>query len=257
MTHGASSKTLFLPDENPSEFFDLLNDTFADCKPGSKQAAALVADSVQDYWILQRRRRAADHFEVQLYLRQPDSTQWTPAELHQIELLDRYRTTASRQYARSLTHIAKIKKLKYDDARWQQNLVLQKQRFDLALQRFNLAKNQHESARAAADDDDFDADLEAEIDLPNNPSPGASPTPGSVTQDLYIGLEGEKTVTYEVTPSNAHLRGTLTESDSVTRIYHFVGGVPEAYKHLVTPDAATWGKSTTVISSFPSTTGKT
>ena len=32
----------------------------------------------------------------------------------------------------------------------------------------------------------------------------------------------------------------------MTRIYHFIGGVPPQYQDLITPDAAKWGKSTTV-----------
>jgi len=245
LKHGASSKTLFLPDENPQEFFDLLDDAFAEHRPGSKQASGIVTRTVHDHWVLLRRERAADNFEVNLHLRLPDSCQWTTPDLHQMELLDRYRTTAARAYSRSLRDLANCKKMKHDEQRWQQNLELQKQKFALQLERFNLSKKKQEAEPPppANEHDSFDDDIEAgdipEADL-------HIPTPGSVTQNLYIGLEGDRTVIYEVTPSNDQLRSQLTASDIVTRIYHFVGGVPPEYQHLITPDAAKWGKSTTV-----------
>jgi hypothetical protein len=130
--------------------------------------------------------------------------------------------------------------MKHDEQRWQQNLELQKQKFE----RFNPSKKKEEPAPPTPENktDHFDDD----IDSGDIPESDYVPTPGSVTQDLYIGLEGDRVVTYEVTPTNDQLRSQLTASDSVTRIYHFIGGVPSEYQHLVTSDAATWGKSTTV-----------
>ncbi len=232
LKHGASATTLFLPDEDPSEFFSLLDDAFAEHQPGSKQASGLVTQTVHDYWILLRRQRAADNFEVHLHARLPDSCAWATADLHQMELLDRYRTTAARTHSRSLRNLSNCKRMKRDEARWRQSLELQKRKFAPVPPPVSEAPEDH-----------FDDDIEAgEVPVPDSPPP----TPGSVTQDLYIGLEGDKTVIYEVTPSNDQLRGRLTESDQVTRIYHFIGGVPAEYQHLITPDAAKWGKSTTV-----------
>ena len=121
LKHGASATTLFLPDENPAEFFSLLDDAFADHRPGPKQASGIVTRTVHDNWILLRRERAADNFEVNLHLRLPNSSDWTAADLHHMELLDRYRTTAARAYSRSLRDLANCKKMKRDELRWQQN----------------------------------------------------------------------------------------------------------------------------------------
>ena len=245
LEHGASSKTLFLPDENPQEFLDLLDDAFAEHRPGSKQASGIVTRTVHYYWILLRRERAADNFEVNLHLRLPNSSDWTAADLHHMELLDRYRTTAARAYSRSLRDLANCKKMKHDELRWQQNLELQKQKFALQLERFNLSKKKQQPDPEPPPTEKHDT-FDDDIDSGDIPDSDYVPTPGSVTQDLYIGLEGDRVVTYEVTPTNDQLRSQLTASDSVTRIYHFIGGVPAEYQHLVTPDAATWGKSTTV-----------
>ena len=74
----------------------------------------------------------------------------------------------------------------------------------LELECFYLAKNKHNAAPQPVNQNDhFDDDIEAgEVPVPDSPPP----TPGSVTQNLYIGLEGDKTVIYEVTPSNDQLR---------------------------------------------------
>ena len=121
LKHGASATTLFLPDENPAEFFSLLDDAFAEHQPGSKQASGIVARTVQYHWTLLRRERAADNFEVNLHLRLPNSSDWTAANLHQMDLFDRYRTTAARAFSRSLRDLANCKKMKRDELRWQQN----------------------------------------------------------------------------------------------------------------------------------------
>jgi hypothetical protein len=76
------------------------------------------------------------------------------------------------------------------------------------------------------------------------PQPAAASP--AVAQTVYIGTEQGKTVVFEVTPSNAQLRRTLTEDQNVLRTYNFVGVVPAEYQHLITPDAVTWGKSTSV-----------
>ncbi len=244
LKHGGSSTTLFLPDEDPADFLTLLDDAFAEHQPGSKQASGIVTQTVHDQWILRRRERAADNFEINLHSRVPDSCQWTPADLHQMELLDRYRTSAARAFSRSLRDLSNCKKMKHDEQRWQQNLELQKQKFALQIERFNLSKTKQEPEPPPVNrHDSFDDDIEAgEVPVPDSPPP----SPGSVTQELYIGLEGGKTVVYEVTPSNDQLRGRLSESDHVTRIYHFIGGVPREYEDLITPDAVKWGKSTIV-----------
>jgi hypothetical protein len=225
LKHGATATTLFLDDENPDYFFELLEDAFAEHTPGSKQFAGIVTRTVHDQWILLRRERACDTYEADLHIKKAHPADWVDRDMHEMELLDRYRTTAARAYSRSLNDLYKLKKQKTNEDRRRQHFELQKRRFDLDLERFNLAKDIPQAA----------------VELP--PGPG-------LAQILYIGVENKKTVVYEVTPSNTLIRRNLNESAYVVRTYNFVGAVPPEYQHLITPDAVSCGKSTTVKKTY-------
>ena len=93
-------------------------------------------------------------------------------------------------------------------------LELQKQKFALQLERFNLSKEKQEADAEPPPTDKHDP-FDDDIDSGDIPESDYVPTAGSVTQDLYIGLEGDRVVTYEVTPTNDQLRSQLTASDSV------------------------------------------
>jgi hypothetical protein len=246
LKHGATATTLFLDDENPDYFFELLEDAFAEHTPGSKQSAGVVTRTVHDQWILLRRERACDTYEADLHIKKAHPVDWVDRDLHEMELLDRYRTTAARAYSRSLNDLYKLKKQKTNEDRWRQHFELQKRRFDLDLERFNLAKTKRQPAAPPEPEPevDWDAELAAAIPIPTEPA--APPPPGHIAQTLYIGTEQGKTVIFEVTPSNEKLRRTLSADQNVLRTYNFVGAVPAEYQHLVTPDAISWGKSTSV-----------
>jgi hypothetical protein len=253
LKHGATATTLFLDDENPDYFFELLEDAFSEHTPGSKQSAGIVTRTVHDQWILLRRERACDTFEADLHIKKFHPGDWVDRDLHEMELLDRYRTTAARAYSRSLNDLYKLKKQKTNEDRWRQHFELQKRRFDLDLERFNLAKakrqKQEQPPPAEPEPDiDWDAELAAAIPIPTEPA--APPPSGHIAQTLYIGVENEQTIVYEVTPTNTQLRRTLRGSDHVIRTYNFVGTVPPEYEDLITPDAVTWGKSTSVQKTY-------
>jgi hypothetical protein len=250
LKHGATATTLFLDDENPDYFFELLEDAFAEHTPGSKQSAGIVTRTVHDQWILLRRERACDTYEADLHIKKAHPVDWVDRDLHEMELLDRYRTTAARAYSRSLNDLYKLKKQKTNEDRWRQHFELQKRRFDLDLERFNLAKTkrqkQEQPPPAPEPDIDWDKELDEAFPIPVAPTPPPT-TPGpSAEQTLYIGTEQGKTVVFEVTPSNEKLRRTLSADQNVLRTYNFVGAVPTEYKHLITPEAVSWGKSTSV-----------
>src|SRR5580698_2512515 len=57
LTHGATSKSLFLAEENPDEFFTQLEEAFEHHKPTNAQDSALVTDTVLARWFLERRQR--------------------------------------------------------------------------------------------------------------------------------------------------------------------------------------------------------
>ena len=57
LKHGAASKELFLPGENPDEFFALLDDSFRYYKPVSLEQSQLIKDLTEARWQLERRKR--------------------------------------------------------------------------------------------------------------------------------------------------------------------------------------------------------
>ena len=132
-----------------------------------------------------------------------------PADVHEMELLDRYRTTAARAYSRSLNDLYKLKKTKANEDRWRQHFELQKRRFDLDLERFNLAKTKHQPPPAEPDPGPDSGPEPTLEDIPIPDAAEAPPPSSHVSQTLYIGVENKKTTVYEVTPSNAKLRRTL------------------------------------------------
>jgi len=253
LKHGATATTLFLDDENPDYFFELLEDAFAEHTPGSKQSAGIVTRTVHDQWILLRRERACDNFEADLHIKKAHPADWADRDMHEMELLDRYRTTAARAYSRSLNDLYKLKKQKTNEDRWRQHFELQKRRFDLDLERFNLAKEKAARKKSPPPEPDPEPDIDWEKELDELlPIPAAAKPPQpaaaspAVAQTIYIGTEQGKTIIFEVTPSNAQLRRTLREGHWVLRTYNFVGSVPPEYKHLITEAAVSWGKSTSV-----------
>jgi hypothetical protein len=224
LKHGSTSKSLFLQNENPDEFFAALESAFEQYQPTTDYDAAMVTRCVHDHWILLRRERTADAFEAALHTRKPDPTYWVPVDLNEMHLIDRYKTEASRAHARSLKNLQTIKKIARDDQRWQHQLEIQKQRLAIHLERFAL--------------------LKAKSQTPPKP-----PTPASdsqITQTVYIGFEDGVTTHFETTPTNSQLRRRISESDNIVRTYNFIGGVPPAYEHLVTPDAYHEGAITSV-----------
>jgi hypothetical protein len=256
LKHGATATTLFLDDENPDYFFELLEDAFAEHTPGSKQSAGIVTRTVHDQWILLRRERACDNFEADLHIKKAHPADWVDRDLHEMELLDRYRTTAARAYSRSLNDLYKLKKQKTNEDRWRQHFELQKRRFDLDLERFNLAKEKAMRKKSPPPEPepaepgpniDWEKDLDELLPILAAATPPtlAASVP-SLAQTVNIGVEKGKTIVYERTPSNAQLRRTLREGHWVLRTYNFVGSVPPEYKHLITEAAVSWGKSTSV-----------
>ena len=73
-------------------------------------------------------------------------------------------------------------------------LELQKQKFALQLERFNLSKKKQQPDPEPPPTEKHDT-FDDDIDSGDIPDSDYVPTPGSVTQDLYIGLEGDRVVT--------------------------------------------------------------
>ena len=246
LQHGSTATALFIKNENPDEFFALLENAFEQYQPAFDHDAALVTRAITDHWILLRRERTLNTFEAALHERKSDYRSWLAPDFHEIELFDRYKTAAARAYTRSLKDLQTIQKMARDEQRWQHQFAAEKQKLTIHVERLELAK-QKKSAKQSA------PVAEALPDLPTLPPFGAPSCPG-IDQTLYIGFEDDNVTTFvcEVTPSNEAIRRRLSEDDKVIRTYNFVGGVPPEYKHLITPDALTWGDSTSVRKTYSS-----
>ena len=131
-----------------------------------------------------------------------------------------------------------IQKINRDQQRWQQQLAAQKQWFE------DEDEDEYQQQEEVAPEEP--RSQETRFDEPPRSSSMKSAAPAKFQQTLFIGLENGVTVVYEVTPSNDHIRRTISSEDHVLRTYNFVGGVPAEYQHLITPGAVSWGKSTSV-----------
>ncbi len=240
LTHGASSRSLFIKDENPADYVALLDGTFEQYQPASDHDAGIVARCVHDQWVLIRRERAADNAEAALFERQPDSVAWTKDDLGGLSLFARYKTEAARAYDRSLHCLKTIKKLHSDEERWKFYLTSQKEKLAIHIERFEIYKKK-QNERMVNEEEDLD---------PLTDPPPPPPAEHSVGQTLFIGTDKGKTIIYETTPSNDDLRKILTPDHKVIRTYNFIGAVPAEYQHLVTSEAYTFGKSTCIHKTY-------
>ena len=249
MQHGCTSKSLFIKDEQPSDYLALLDSAFEQFKPFSDHDAGIVSRCVHDHWILLRRERAADNAEAELYLRHPEESAWTEKDFDDMTRFHRYKTEASRAYERSLYALKAIKKIQREEERWQAHLDVQKKKLALQIERFEFFKQRAaENAVAKAAATTAPAEEPPPPDFATPPEP--PPTQNSVNQTLYVGEEKGQAVIYETTPTNAALRESLTPNTNINRTYNFVGSVPADCQHLITDDAYKFGKSTSINKTY-------
>jgi hypothetical protein len=142
LKHGATSQMLFLPNEQPQDFYALLAESFETHQPSTIEYAALVTDTVLARWYLWRRQRAHYRREYELYNEFEMVDSPTQVQLKELETFDRYCTSAERKLDRALTTLQRSKKTALDQQKWLSQLDSQKQRFDLDLQRFELRREQ-------------------------------------------------------------------------------------------------------------------
>jgi hypothetical protein len=250
--HGGASASLFIQGENPEDFFALLEDAFAQHQPVFDQEAAIVTDSVHARWILNRRQRAADQYEAGLYKLKPDPLNFIPKiELKEVDLFDRYVTTADRALTRALQKLQLIHKMARYDQRWQFQLEKEKQKLAIHVERFELAKQREErlaakrgakEAKAEAaeaqrvhdelDTQSFIASLgELRKEIRIDPEHGPY-----IPQAVYSAFDVAKGVTLasECSPKNEKIRAIIagaagypTPPAKVIRTYHLKGVAPE------------------------------
>ena len=138
LKHGATSRTLFVCGENPQEFYSLLNEQFANHQPGTKEDAHLVTDLVLARWHLQRRQRAYNKRESELYNEASQEDSPSLQALHELNLYERYRTQGERALQRASNNVRTVKKDAENQERWQAQLAIQKSKFELQQKQFEF-----------------------------------------------------------------------------------------------------------------------
>jgi len=139
LKHGGAARRLFLPDENPEDFFALLESAFELYQPCREQDAPAVSDTAHAKWILLRRQRAFEYYEGMLVARKPDPKEWTAEEDHRLRLFDRYKIQAERAQVRALQNVKHIRKDGAWPRKWQDLYALERERFEKELDALAMA----------------------------------------------------------------------------------------------------------------------
>jgi len=141
LKHGGAACRLFLPDEDPDEFFALLESAFELYQPCREQDVQAVSDTAHAKWILLRRQRAFEYYEGLLVERKPDPMDWTAEEDHRLRLFDRYKIQAERAQVRALKNVKHIRSPENVawPRRWQELYALERERFEKELDALAVA----------------------------------------------------------------------------------------------------------------------
>ena len=220
LKHGASAKTLFLPDEDPTQFDLLLDDAYEQYKPATAQEDGLVYDSVEGRWYLSRRQKVRAAYELLLHTSHTDSFTWGIHELEYLERLDRYCTTAERAFRRALVNVRFIRSEAVKDEKWRELLALRKESLKLAREKFEHAKKQE----ARRNGDALKENLKSHQEATTTP-----------VQQAFISVVDSITMIDQMSPSNDEVRKLIatTKQSTIVRHYTFLNDIPEEYSFLV------------------------
>ena len=257
LTHGGAANNLFIPGENPDDFFALLENNFKDYLPATDENAGLVTDAVLARWFLLRRQRAYSDFEHTLHGVHPGPTWWGPADLDRLNLFDRYKTQAERALQRALTNVRYIRKEATQEQRWQELLALRKQRFELDRQRFLIAREkadqlaaklQKKAERKAAIAKQFAEYLALQQQIQRESEVTVDEEYGPVIpQRIYLTVENGVT---EIEPGthmdNNEVRRIMRQRHTydpqpalVLRHFQFPDGIPPEYEWIIEENGET------------------
>ena len=140
LNHGAASKELFLPGENPDEFFALLDDSFRYYKPVSLDQSQLIKDLTEARWQLERRKRVHAEQSKHLHAAKPSPLDWTGEDLNRLHRFDRYLTQAERALQRALTNVRFMHAENIRTTKWKEHHERQKEKLEMQRQRFEAAQ---------------------------------------------------------------------------------------------------------------------
>jgi hypothetical protein len=250
LAHGATAETLFIPGENPDDFYRLLDESFAFHQPSTTQDSTLVYDSVHARWHLNRRLRVHSTYEHHLHTQKPDITTWTPDDLHQLNLFDRYKTQIDRAFRRALTNVQAIRREALTQEHWRELLALQKERIHLQREKFELAKAKearHTTAHAAkqqASQTQSGADVTEQLHqyqatfapIQHDPALNCS----VIVQRSFIRIQDGTTYLDQISPTHYQMRKFIEHRahfahppQLVVRHFAFINDVPEEYEFVL------------------------
>ena len=110
LSHGFNSKTHFLAEEDPEEFFALLNDFIGEYQPATPTEQALVEDMAHNRWVSGRAIRIQHDLLNQMYTTQGGFLAIVSDVQRHLPLFIRYQTTADRAFHKAHTELVKAQK---------------------------------------------------------------------------------------------------------------------------------------------------
>jgi len=124
LKHGGTAERLFIPGEDPRQFYALLADFFEEFKPATASRSAIVYDYCHARWFFWRRQRAHAACEWALGDRTPCHAIYSDNDIAEVARFDRYLTQAQRALQRAMNNAEAIRKDAVDDERWREQLAL-------------------------------------------------------------------------------------------------------------------------------------
>jgi len=110
--HGGRSKIVrILPGEDPEDYERVKNGWLAEYEPEGHMEITLVSNLIESEWLLLRARRNRLNAEARAAGEEgKEPHEWTPEDAHQVELMQRYLTTAERSFYRAFNAIQGLRK---------------------------------------------------------------------------------------------------------------------------------------------------
>ena len=245
LKHGGSSRMMFIPGEQPQDFYKFLAESFENHKPATIEHSALVTDSVVARWFLWRRQRAHYKCEFEIFSAADQQDSPPPAGLRELALMDRYVAEGERKLSRALRNLQMVKKSVFDEEKWRTHLEREKLNFDLDLKKFELRQEQHQCKQRAehAKQATQQAEVEAEA---NRFKPAAMVSHLTnkegvmgIGQKAYVTADPQGLVSITLEPGNDIVASIIENRDQfmayrpmfVQRTTYFTNGtVPKQYK---------------------------
>ncbi len=219
--HGGRSKaTRILPNEDPEEFERIRTGWLKEYEPEGHMEQTLVKNLIESEWMLERARRNRWSAEARAVGEGKEPHEWTPEEAHQVELMQRYLTTAERSFYRAFNAVQGLRKdiMRKDTGIFRMEMARIKDQREIT----RLERNQSPPAQA------------------RNEKPAAKPQASKTKSgkpqimDQWIDVEmidGKPVISYY--PSNEELwqegQKMNPPPTMVYRRFHFVDAVPPEY----------------------------